>query len=388
MIPHQDLMSYKVPSAPLSGTLRIAHTADTHIRLTLSGSRERGIDARTAFEDVLRKAKSRGADAVVVAGDLLDKAELNATVAADMAEILQLAEKLQLLVLTVQGNHDMSSPSWMEVLGSSFQMVQPIDNKIFKLSAPGKPDLKIHGLPFLPAQKMKSTLSELRAAPGADVLVWHGPVAEFADFQGDNVNLADFENLGTAAVLLGDIHKTAYAWVQGSGCVGYSGATELCKRDEPLTHTFTLFDFSYQDNWKLTGMELVPVDSRPTKVLRIDSQEQLATARAEVQSWASASHRPVQLFVKYCSEVDDVRRILTEIAGAGAIVRAESYDRITMEACASFVAEGKMPELPKYFAAAIPDEWGAELAAQLLAMPQGSDYAPTIQVAVSKLIKQ
>lgn len=385
----KDYTSSKLPPVPAKGRLRLAHTADNHLRLTQTGSRERGADFKHAFMDVMHKASRRGCKAVVAAGDLLDKSELSSPVVRDLADVLSVSDKLGLQLLTVQGNHDIASPNWVDVIRHGREMISVIDNKQVELRVDASlPPLRMYGIPFVAPATLRRILAEVRERRCVDVLVWHGPVAEFADFHGEYVKLEDFNSLGTAAVLLGDIHKTAYTELPDTGLIGYPGATELCKRDEPLEHSFTLIDFAHDGTrWHVEGVELVPVDSRPTKALRIDSQEQLAQAVAEVRQWAAQSHRPVQIFIKYSSEVDNVRGAITEACGPTlAIVRAESYDRAVMAACAKLEKEGSMQGLETYFSRQIADSWGADLAAQLLAAPVGSNYGALLQDAVTKIV--
>lgn len=389
MTAFKDYTSSKLPPAPSEGRLRLAHTADNHLRLTQAGSRERGADFKHAFMDVIHKASRRGCQAVVAAGDLLDKSELSSPVVRDLADVLALTDKLGLQLLTVQGNHDIATPNWVDVVKHDRSAISVIDNKQVTLQcSAGSPPLRLMGVPFAAPATFRNVLEAVRVAKCVDVLVWHGPVAEFADFHGDYTTLEDFRELGTAAVLLGDIHKTAYTELPGTGLIGYPGATELCKRDEPLQHSFTLIDFVHDGTrWRVEGVELVPVDSRPTKTLRIDSQEQLAKAVDEVRQWAQKSHRPVQIFIKYSSEVDNVRAAITEACGSTlAIVRAESYDRAIMAACAALEQSGTMQGLESYFSRHIADSWGADLAAQLLSAPAGSNYAALLQDAVAKIV--
>lgn len=371
------------PPVPASGHLRVAHTADNHLRQSCGGSTARGRDFLRATLDVVNKASQWNADVLIAAGDLIDKSEIQAAVAGDVKAVLDRANELGLRLLTTQGNHDMTNGrSWPEILGGTAQV---LDHKMVEVRG-----LRILGLPFLPPDAMRAELAILRENQPPDVLVWHGPIAELAGYDsGTCLKLADFENLGTAAVLLGDIHARVYVDVPGSGMLGYPGATEMCKKDEPLEHSFTLIDFARNSagRWEVHSMCYIPVDSRPTKVLRIYDADGLAREVNNVTEWRSTLHRPPQLFVKFASCVPDVRARLTAAAGADSIVRAESFDlaveAVTVEAASG---ESALPSIQDYVRSKLPGEWEQKLASRLLSMEPGSDYSGVLKNAIDEIL--
>ncbi len=371
-----------LPTVPAAGHLRVAHTADNHLRHSCHGSVARGRDFLHATLDVVLKAHTWGAHVLVMAGDLIDKAEIQTAVARDVKTVLDAADSLGLPLLTIQGNHDLTNGvSWPGVLGRPEQV---LDNRTEVING-----VRIKGLPFLPPDAMRAKLDELRASRDADILVWHGPIAELAGYEsGSCLKLADFENLGTAAVLLGDIHKCAYVQVAGSGLLGYPGATEIIKKDEPLEHTFTLLDFAPSPaGWRVDGYQHVSVDSRPTKVLRIEDTDSLARAVNDIRAWRTTLERAPQLFVKYASDVPDVRASLAVAAGENAIVRAESFDRAIMQVVNELVQPGRgLPSVVDYAMKKLSGAWEQSLAARLISAEPGANYAEIVKGAVADLI--
>lgn len=379
-----EALTRALPLTPPAGCVRLAHTADNHLRLSAGGSTDRGADFKDAFLDVVTKSHERGCHALISAGDLVDRVELSARVAQDLLAVLKRAEDLGLRTFTVQGNHDMAATNpWPKVLGSHLSRVTALDGLTVDFSpVAGLPPMRITGWSFCNPDSMRQQLSGLRLAKSSDVLIWHGPVAELANFQGDHVNLTDFEDLGTAAVLLGDIHKTAYVEVKGSGVLGYPGSTELCNRQDPLTHTFTLIDLAYgPTGWTVMGMELVPVNSRPSKVLRLDDEAQVAKALVEVRAWAEVNHRPGQVFITYSSDLQNVRAMFLEAAGHGSIVRAQSFDRAVMNTVKALDGSGELPKIESYMSSKVQGAWASNLALSLAVMPVGSNYGPALQTA-------
>lgn len=315
-----------LPDRPAAGTVRLAHTADNHLRLSASGSTVRGTDFLQAMLSGVEGAAARGAAAMIVAGDMINAPENLPAVASQLQQVHKLAAAKGLPVLAIQGNHDMAQPSWIEICGAGRtpDVAPPSGLSLLENVTVDVRGLKVRGMPFMAADALREQLS--RTDISWDVLTWHGSVQEFAKFPTENsIKLEDFAVRSQAAVLLGDIHVCEYYVNPTAGIIGYSGATELCKRDEPLTHTVTLLDFVKTGGaWQCIGFELIPVKHRPVVTLNVDREADLEDALRVVRSKV-LEHGPILVLATYNAKVEGVRAALYAAAGEHGIVRVESY---------------------------------------------------------------
>lgn len=326
---YTELQPGKLPKTPAKGCVRLVHTADNHLRMSHSGSLERGQDFFRAAMSVVTIAADRGAHAIINAGDMLNSPENLPEVARQLAMIDQECQACNLPMYVVQGNHDFAEPSWITVqenqaraeAGDEHSGIHLLDGSI----KVGK--LKILGLPYMPPDALRQALAE---AEPHHVLVWHGAVLEFAKFPSENIITCEDLTKGPwKAVLLGDIHIRQYLRCNDT-VIGYPGATELCKKDEPLEHSCTVMDFDTTTG-VLVGFEYVPVAHRPVLTLTIADDGELAAALVKVQEQAQVTPALLVL-ATYADSVEGVRARLQQAAGSKSIVRATAYSTDAMRA--------------------------------------------------------
>lgn len=336
MVNYPELQASTLPARPPKGVVRFVHTADNHLRVSASGSLARGQDFFEAAKNVIKIASDRGAAAILNAGDMLNSPENLPEVIRQLACIDTELQEHDLTMYVVQGNHDFARPSWISV-----QEMQPRSKpgcnagiKLLDGTITVK-GIKILGLPFLTPGDLKESIKD--ADLDTHILMWHGAVLEFAKFPTDGIITCDDLASGPwNTVLLGDIHVCQYLNV-GSKVIGYPGATELCKRDEPLTHTCTVMDFDAKTG-RCVGLELVPVLHRPVLTLHVGSEEELADAIMKANQERTKNPKFL-LLAKYVNTIPEVRHRLQQAAGSAAIVRAEAYPATTMKAGAVALQE-------------------------------------------------
>jgi len=327
---YPEVQPGKLPKSPRKGVVRLVHTADNHLRVSHSGSLERGQDFFRAAMSVVTIAGDRGAHAIINAGDMLNSPENLPEVINQLAQIDRECQAKKLPMYIVQGNHDFAEPSWISVQENQPSMwdgaVTGFGVKLLDgITTVGK--LKILGQPFLAPDVLRGVLNS--SEPDIHILVWHGAVLEFAKFPSENIITCEDLCKGSwQTVLLGDIHVRQYLQCNNT-LIGYPGATELCKRDEPLEHSCTIMDFD--ENGKCLGFEFVPVAHRLVMVLNLGDEQQLVEATAQVTEFA-AKDPACMILIRYVSTLADVRLKIQQLAGSKAIVRAEAYPPTTMAA--------------------------------------------------------
>lgn len=318
-----DIIFTKLPDRPTDGVVRLVHTADNHLRVSASGSLARGEDFYKAAESVISIAVHRGACAVINAGDLFNAADNPPVLMEQLTRLDELARSHALPVLCIQGNHDYAQPSWVQVL----QQSRGNDTRIGGFMDVDNKAASVRGLPVwcmpykAPADLRASLASPTPEQAACKIVVWHGQVLEFANYPSENiVTVEDFDPARFNLVLLGDIHLCKYLQKDGM-TIGYPGATELCKSDEPLTHSCTIIDIE-QATGRVLGMETAPVAHREVLTFRVDNEVNLADAVAAIRG---RSGKELMVLVKFNDAVPEVRSRLQAACGVNGIVRAERY---------------------------------------------------------------
>ncbi len=375
----QEIQFTQLPKHPGAGIVRVAHTADNHLRYSCHGLKIRGQEFLHAVTTLVSGAAARGASCIACAGDLLDKVENMPDVVEQLFELQAglIAHSMRMLV--IQGNHDKNNASLVDIVqrrsGNGHFGLFLVDEKMMELHGQARRPLRMACEPYAHADAFRERLKSVSLRPEkADAIMWHGAVKEFAGFEQEGMitcdDFATYQDF--AAVLLGDIHIPKYFTHPKCGLIGYPGATELVKKDEPLEHGFSLIDFELQkDNtFKVIGVERVPVWYRPVRTYHISTAQELAHVVAEVETWAKKENGRVMLFVQFSSEVGGVRQSLQVAAGQHAIVRASSYDPARPEF--GTVATTNAAKPSDYVAEFVKPPALAELAVRLADQPEAN----------------
>lgn len=220
--------------------------ADTHLRDAQYASRSRGRDFASAFL-AAAEAAAQAADMAVLVGDIFDKARPSPGVIATLMQAHSIFARSGKPCLAVTGNHDWSSPTWIDTLfsgnleGADIPAgkggIYPIDGK--SVSCLG---YRFAGLPPLDGEQFRANLADMTVrARGADVVLYHGLVCGIVPIRvsaSDPFHVRELPvDQANLAWLLGDIHIQGYTHLPrpggGETLVGYPGSTEMCSSSEP-----------------------------------------------------------------------------------------------------------------------------------------------------------
>ena len=271
------------------------------------------MDFHRAFQFVLTDASAQGVDALVVVGDILDSTRPNSHTIGLLKHLNEVAVNLKLLVLCTSGNHDKSKPSWIDIIttaGSPYGL-RVLDNKTHTLEKDGQ-KLKITGLPYYQPQDLREILPTLA---GTDVLLWHGDVKEFGNFNEDAITCEELSKAPAKLILLGDIHKREYLEVNQK-LIGYPGATELCKSNEPEDHSYELFEIDLPSG----HIDHRPIEIPTRRVIRAKNVQSQAEADELVALIRSAAASEPMVFIEHTEAVKGLRERILSILPEDAIV--------------------------------------------------------------------
>lgn len=304
-------------------TIKIAHTADIHLRRSQYKHESRRQDFLNGFLAAIDAAAKAGCHYMLVAGDIVDTNNPGAAVVlADLDDIEDFARAKEVVLICTSGNHDTVKPHWItrfvreqEVMDVRFTRnggFTLIDNKHKELWANrdtiiGRSDphpLTVYGIPYCSAKELKAKLESWdKRFPMPDIVMWHGEIKQFCGYP--KPTAFDMEDLPAGCCKLfavGDQHIHEKKTTSTGIVVAYPGSTELCSSSEDPQKKIWVHTFETEDNlhWTLAGSESVPFKTRAVHKFTIKTQEDLDAACEAIEPGSIA-------FAKFDSAVLNVR---------------------------------------------------------------------------------
>lgn len=350
----------------------------------------RGPDFTKALHQAIDTARRYGCQAILNGGDILNAAKPSSQNIADLMEIDAKLVAAKLPMFVISGNHDKSSPPWLEAIvphrltpfpdcanvpiGAVTGLI-PADNLTLVHD-----NLTFHCLPFL---LKESLAAELAILSPKDVVLWHGSVQELMGFPDpDAAAYADLQLHKWRAFLMGDIHTRNYEDVpNGNGTttlVGYCGATELVLRNDPLNYSVEIVDIPYDRSLPVRHFP-VEIKTRTALAYQVNSEPQLQEVLAKIST--KAHEHPI-VFVRYNRDVENARtRLLAAIDSNRGIMRAEPMSAMSFGGLSALDlknAEAARP-LPEFAGSFFPGNLRlAELGARLCS----ADLNPSVELSL------
>ena len=261
-------------------SILIAHIGDVHLRDTQYATAQRGLDFFEAFKRAVKAAKQAGADCIVCTGDNFDMARPSAKVIGQLMQVDGLLKQLGLLMFTITGNHDYSSPSWLSTLFPGATQahdsgVVPIDGESVEFKG-----FRITGIPPYTARTFAEKTSEIEnLTRHSDVVLYHGFVTGIVPAYTGDKTVLDVKDLPVSshnkAILLGDIHVQGFIKRDRPGggdvLIGYPGSLEMCSKSESIKKTIPMIRVTKES---ATVENYVPLEIRPfiSKVVKTEEE--------------------------------------------------------------------------------------------------------------------
>lgn len=264
--------------------LKIAHTADWHLRDSQFSRSDRSDDFYAAAMSVINQCTD--CDVILHSGDLLDVTRPSAHVMQQVRKLDSKLRELGIPMLVISGNHDKTPKAgWMDAVASqqsakatdlartclaavrlgadlssgpppedcirkgtpqSFGGIINADMGYFLVSdAEGKDVVSIMGLPYMPRRDFLNFFDTAVVIPKADILMWHAQLSEMFGFCNENAaSVEDFPQNAFQFVAMGDIHvPTSLQRASDQLRVAYCGSIEMCNMTEPFEKTFDVYTF-------------------------------------------------------------------------------------------------------------------------------------------------
>ena len=250
-------------------SILIAHIGDAHLRDTQYATAQRGLDFFEAFKRAVKAAFSAGADCIVCCGDNFDMARPSAKVIGQLMQVDGLLKQLGLMMFTITGNHDYSSPSWLSTLfpdnaQTGDSGIIPIDGESVQFKG-----FRITGIPPYTARTFLEKTAEIEnLTRHSDVVLYHGFVTGIVPAYTGDKTVLDVKDLvvssNNKAILLGDIHVQGFVKRARPGggdvLIGYPGSLEMCSKSESVDKSIPMIRVTKED---ATVENYVPLDIRP-----------------------------------------------------------------------------------------------------------------------------
>lgn len=354
--------------------IKIAHIADNHLRQSQYGNKERGQDFNASFRDSLRVAVEAGVDLICQVGDILDCTKPPAEVVRQLIEADRYLRENNMLCLCVTGNHDWSTPLWTEVIGRRYDGnipdnatgIVPIDGQVVTFKG-----VTFYGLPQMSPRQFELKKMELKL-DGVDVILFHGIVDDIVPiYTGGEFHIKP-DDFKVPLTLLGDLHAQNYITNKHGGLIGYCGATESTKADEPTTSSVPIIQYP-----EPKVLERLPVKRRAMldrTIIESGGFDDLITEIRELD-------RPV-VIVKHVRELTQEAARLWALNKPGMLLRVRALPADKVSAVRS-EDTGEHHDLRWFVAARLNDN--EELAALADDLVQRDDDAFNI---ISKFIEQ
>lgn len=301
-------------------------TADSHLRESQYGIFERGRDFLDSLKNVVDLAAKHKA-IILHAGDLLDTRDLKGPVAGHLHELDAYCISQKVRMLVIDGNHDHSDPPWAESLSSYRKLLNinggdtygmhSLDHKTFVHEG-----ITVSGLPFMSVTDFRETVKTM---PAADILMWHGMVAEVMGQSGQE-NMVSFKDLPPGkfkVFLVGDVHVPVVMDVNGTMCVS-PGSTELCSKSEPFQKSVQLLTFAAEGSRKF---DTLPIETRKAHGFRIMNESDVAEVIGKLRALAGKA----LVFVSHDPGVKDIdKRLRLAVDETQVILRCDQLGSLKL----------------------------------------------------------
>lgn len=212
----------------MSDICKFAFTADTHLKPKTWASRpEIAGDTYHGFRSVIDSLCTTHKVPLVIGGDFFDCPKPDSYSVTFAIEQIARMKKAGLPVYYIDGNHDLSAPSWANIIGA-----ESIHHKLVDING-----AKVYGLPYTPKDQLADALQQVPAE--CDVLIMHQLLNLALPMEGMwNLDWGLIPKT-VELVLLGDYHVN---WTQSKDrtTFHYPGSTSMMSRSEKPHKTFTM----------------------------------------------------------------------------------------------------------------------------------------------------
>ena len=304
--------------------VKLAHTADNHLRDTQYSRKHRGLDFTHSFNYLVDTCISRGVDAILNSGDILDTTRPSPDALTTLKKIHAKLVQAEIPMYVISGNHDKTKPHWVSVLGSAGQKggIICIDNETVNIKG-----ITVRGIPYM---HRDAFLKHEAEGEGADILLCHLAIVEFIDFPSKKaIELSEFPTERYKLIAAGDIHVHGKKTLSDGTVVSYPGSTEICRANEQPDKYVDLYEFNPNEGHRIESATSVSLPCRKLFYEQIQNEEEFVDLLKRLE--AAKGDFPI-ISLRYRKEIENVSsRIRAVVDADRCIIRTLPYnDKLTL----------------------------------------------------------
>ena len=299
----------------------IGVSGDTHFRDTQYARSSRGLDYFEAKLRLIEKASDASITVLLDTGDFFNSSRPSAAVIQQATKLDRLLKKKGIAMLTVTGNHDWSTPTWLDVLfpdadPGEFGII-PMDDRRVVIDGFAYQGVR----PYSPSGYRANEAAIKKMCAGADVVLMHATVNGIVECGVDPERMLDLTELpyakGVKLIALGDLHY--FGFISHRGClVGYPGSSEMNSSAEPTSKFLPRVQVN---DTEAVIIEAIPLRIRPFFSATIRTEED---ADALLESLKPAADQHPVVVAKFSRDIPSViTRTYALLDAQRAVIRFE-----------------------------------------------------------------
>ncbi len=251
------------PSVSAKNELMLAITGDAHLRDSQYARASRGRDFYDAKLRTIEAATGAGIKVMLDTGDIFNVSRPSAGVIRQIIQLDRRLKRLGMVMLAVTGNHDWSTPTWLQTLFPDAEPEEfgiiPMDDR--RVTVGG---FVFQGIrPYTPSGYRENEKEIKAQCQGADVVLMHATVNGIVECGVQPDRMLDYSELpfveGVKLIALGDLHYFGFITHRGV-LLGYPGSTEMGSASEPTAKVLPLVKLTAKE---ALIAEVVPLTIRP-----------------------------------------------------------------------------------------------------------------------------
>jgi len=252
--------------------IKLAHTADNHLRDTQYSRKHRGVDFAHSFTYMVDKCIEKKVSAILNSGDIIDTTRPSPDVLTTLKAVHKKLMAARIPLYVISGNHDKTRPHWVSILSATDHNsggIICIDGETVNIEG-----VTIRGMPHMSRDMF---LEQEALHDPADILLWHGAIIEFIDFPSKKaLNLSELPQNRYKLIAMGDIHVHESKNLEDGTIVAYPGSTEICRVNENPKKFVDIYEIDTDNGNKINGVQAIPLPCRKLFYELILDEEQFA----------------------------------------------------------------------------------------------------------------
>lgn len=319
--------------------------SDTHVGYRQYGLERRERDFQLSFINAVQTAIDTGSKFIIHSGDIIHNNRPTAQTIMCLKKAHDMLREAGIPMWVVSGNHDFSEPHWISTINpdNDEDGIFLIDGKTLQYEG-----FSIYGCPWLPRDAFLASLPQI---PNADVIVWHGAIAEFIGFpQASALKLEELPLDKCQLWAAGDIHVNRMRTVVnkrlgGVTHVGYPGSTEMNSSSEDDVKVIKVVTV---EDGKIVKLVDLSVATRKVVKITIGCEADVQHHIDALKTMANGDRYSPLVYIEYPSDIGfDIQARFNNALNPNEFVLRFEQDSVVREESGDYVPVTNMQLTPE-----------------------------------------